>query len=243
MAYVTVSQVRAAGLAEAVATDAAVEGAIAGWTQYIDRFCDQFFEPREATVVLDGTDSDTLHFGVPIIEITSLKLNNSLVPLDPANYRVYNRRQAPADDRRNPRIKLIRNEDHRDIYSAPMVIGHLKFRKGRQNQEVTGTFGFTEPDGSVPYLIQRALILLVVEKLTKPIVPDPLNPIEAFQPLGPILEEVTDGHKIKYQQAGGVTKARPAGLLGITENREVHDALKLYKAPLRMASPANWSYT
>lgn len=244
-AYIEPEFLRAApyNLKAEVADDDVVEAMIANWQQFIDRATDQFFESRVATVELDGTDSDTLHFGVPIITVTEVKINNSTSALDPDYYRVYNRREAPNDDRRNPRIKLIRSEDHRDIYENPLIWGRLLFRKGRQNQTVTGTFGFTEPDGSVPYLIQHALALLVVEKITNPIIADPLKPMPASSAArGPILEETTDGHKLKYQAAGGPVKASPAGLRGITENPEIHNIIKLYKAPLRMATPANWSY-
>jgi hypothetical protein len=223
--------------------DATVTAAIAAWTQAIDRMTDPFFESRAATVDLDGTDSDTLHFGVPVITVTEIKANNSNTALDPSLYRVYNRREAPNDDRRNPRIKLVRDDDNRDIFDSPITHGRLLFRKGRQNQQVTGTFGFTEQDGSVPFLIQHALALLVVEKLVTPVLPDPANPMPALENArGPILEELTDGHKLKFQARGGTTKAAPRGLRGITENTEIHDIIRLYKAPLRMATPANWSF-
>lgn len=243
MAYITVQQVRDAGLDDGVADDDTVNAAIAGWQEFIDRATDQFFEPRAATVNLDGTDSDTIHFGVPIISITEIKINNSPTALDPALYKVYNRQEAPNDDRRNPRIKLIRDDDNRDIFVNPIIHGRTLFRKGRQNQEVTGTFGFTEVGGGVPFLIQRALLLLVIEKLATPILASPstVSP-ELNGARGPILEEVTDGHKLKFQARGGPVKASPKGLRGITENPEILDIIKLYKAPLRMATPANWSF-
>ena len=243
MAYITVQQVRDAGLDDGVADDDTVNAAILGWQEFIDRATDQFFEPKVATVVLDGTDSDTLHFGVPIIDITEIKVNNNANALDTTLFKVYNRQEAPNDDRRNPRIKLIRDDESRDIFANPIIHGRLLFRKGRQNQEVTGSFGFTEPGGAVPFLIQRALLLLVIEKLSTPIIADPAGPsVELTGMRGPILEEVTDGHKLKFQARGGSVKASPKGLRGITENAEILDIIKLYKAPLRMATPANWSF-
>lgn len=245
MPYITADFVRVPpyNLSDTLADDDTVNAAILVWQQFIERATDQFFEPKAATVTLDGTDSDTLHFGVPIIDVTEVKINNSSSALDPTNYRVYNRREAPNDDRRNPRIKLIRDDDFSDIFANPLIYGRLLFRKGRQNQEVTGTFGFVEPDDTAPAMIQRALALLVVEKLVTPVIPDPANPAPELNfARGPILEEVTDGHKLKYQARGGTTRAAPKGLRGITENPEVLDIIKLYKAPLRMATPANWSY-
>lgn len=245
MAYIDAAFVRAPpyNLPESLIDDDSLTAAILAWQQVIDRMTDQFFESRAATVELDGTDSDTLHFGVPIIAVTEMKINNSPTALDTSLYKVYIRREAPNDDRKNPRIKLTRDDDNRDIFASPIMHGRLKFRKGRQNQQVTGTFGFTEEDGSVPFLIQRALALLVVEKTVTPILVDPAKPAPPMSTArGPILEEVTDGHKLKYQVRGGAAKASPKGLRGITENPEIHDIVKLYKAPLRMATPANWSF-
>lgn len=241
--YISVQQVRDAGVTVSVASNDEITASILGWQQFIDRATDQFFEPRVATVTLDGTDSDTLHFGVPIISISAIRINNNEGALNTDYYRAYTRQEAPNDDRRNPRIKLVRADDFNDIYTGPVLHGQMLFRKGRQNQEVSGTFGFTELGGAVPFLIQRALLLLVIEKLTQPIIPDPCNPApELAGARGPILEETTDGHKLKYQARGGPVRASAKGLRGITENPEVHDCVRLYKAPLRMATPANWSF-
>ena len=136
----------------------------------------------------------------------------------------------------------MQGSEYQSIYTAPSTVV-LKFRKGAKNQAVKGTFGFTEEDGTVPKLIKRALCKLVVEKLGSPLVVDPTSPGPALPPiLGTLLEEETDDHRVKYGAVGGGTSARKPGLSGITSDPEILDIIKLYRAPLGLATPANWSY-
>jgi hypothetical protein len=94
-----------------------------------------------------------------------------------------------------------------------------------------------EEDGSAPALIKRALIKLVIEKLRAPIIPSPVS-ATIIPPLvaGLISEEWTDGHKIKYALPGEVRTVSP-GLSGITSDPEILMILKLYKAPIGVATP------
>lgn len=241
MAYITVDDIRAAGLSATKADDAAVTAAIAMWQQFLERATRQWFEPRTLTIKFDGTDSDTIHFGVPIITITSLKVNNSGAALDPSQYKVYSAAGYP-DDRRNPRIKLIGDGDGADIFTAPMQFGKFKFRKGRQNQEIIGSFGFVEADGSTPLLIKRALSKLVIEKLQLPLYQDP-DCATALPPMlaGALKEEWTDGHRMVYATA--TPEARKPGLNGITADQEIQDIIRMYRAPIGIATPANPSYS
>lgn len=239
--YITVQDIRDEGLTSSVASDAKVLAYIKMWQQMIERATRQWFDARAVVLSLDGTDSDTLHLPVPIITCDYVKLNDDTTELSTSLYKVYNGRQLP-DDRKNPRIKLV-NEQALDIYIAPIFGRYLIFRKGRQNQEVSGTFGYIEPDGSTPDLIKRALTKLVVEKLAKPIysssgsTPTPPPPI-----VGNLLEELTDGHKRKYSSAGGEKKPRRPGLSGFTDDPEILDIIAMYKAPIGMAAPPNPSY-
>lgn len=242
--YITVADIRALGITDVMFPDSAVLAAIKTWQQFIERACRQWFYPLELEMNVDGTDSDAIHFGVPVINISVLKINGSTAALDPKYYRVYNSLISPSD-RQNPRVKLIDQPGARpDIYTAPIKDGRLQFRYGRQNQYIKGVFGYIEPDGSPPFLIQRALTKLVVEKLTKPVFIDPMNPPVLPPPLmaGIVLEEWTDGHKIKYAQSGGELKPRAPGLAGITDDQEVLGILRLYKAPIGVATPNNPSF-
>jgi hypothetical protein len=245
MPYITVADIRAAGLTDTVAyPDPAVDAAILLWQDVLERMCRQWFEPRDLVIKLDGTDSDTLHLGVPIISLTSLRINDNQDVLAPDHYRVYSSAGYP-DDRRNPRIVLRTLADVSDIFSAPIESHRLRFRKGRQNQELTGSFGFVEADGvSTPLPIKRALTKLVIEKLTNPIPvpgstpPVPPPPVVA----GALLEEWTDGHRIRYADVFKFTENRPSPYLGITQDQEILTIVRLYRAPLAMAAPAHPSY-
>lgn len=244
MGYITISDVRNAGLLEADYSDPTVQAAIDTWQSFLDRACRQWFEPKELTLTVDGTDSDAIHTGVPIIDIEYLRINDSATALDAALYKVYSSRSWP-DDRRNPRIKLIdsrMNSVPNNIYIDPMGYGQLKFRKGRQNQVIKGTFGFVELDDSPPPMIKHALLKLVIEKLVTPLyIPaDGTLPAGAIPPLiGTLLEEETDGHRVKYAPAGGELATRAPGLSGITSDQEILNIITLYKAPIGIATPAN----
>jgi len=240
--YVSVSEIRALGLTDAVMfPDSSILTAIKTWQAFIERACRQWFYPIELEMTLDGTDSDAIHFGVPVISVSEVRLNGDTVALNPTYYKVYSNLTYPAD-RQNPRIKLIEQRTaNYDIYTAPLRDGKLRFRFGRQNQYIKGVFGYIEADGSPPALIKRAVAKLVVEKLTKPIYVAPGAEAPTPPPVmaGIVLEEWTDGHKIKYAQSGGELKPRAPGLAGITDDPEVLGIIRLYKAPIGVATPNN----
>lgn len=244
--YCTIADIRAEGITAGMADDAKVTAAIATWQPFIDRACRQWFEPAVLTLNVDGNDSDTLHTGVPIISIDSIKLNNSDTNLEVDLFKVYSSIRYP-DDRRNPRITLVRSEDASNIFARPITHDRrLKFRKGRQNQVIQGTFGFVEEGNLTPELIKRALCKLVIEKLQKPLFHDPsigAPPVPPAPPIiGPLLEEETDDHRQKYGQSGGTIAPRRPGLTGITNDQEIHDIIKLYRAPIGVATPAHWGF-
>lgn len=231
--YISIQDVRDAGIDSTIASDSVVEASIKVNQAFIERATRQWFNSRNYTLLLDGNTSDTLYLPVPVITVSSLKINNSDDSLDPDYYRVYNGRGLP-DDRWNPRIKLVRGNV--DIFADPFRSEYPPiFRKGRQNQEITGTFGFVEEDGEPPELIKRALLLLVIEKLANP----PFGDAHEGVPMGPVgnvMRETTDGHTIQYTFVKfGDTRA---GFSGYTMNREVHIICSMYKAPIGMAAPA-----
>lgn len=242
--YVSVDDVRAEGLEDPPFSDAQIEAAIKTWQAFLERACRQWFYPIELELNVDGTDSDLMAFGVPIISIGEVRLNGDTKALDPFYYKVYNSLTYPAD-RQNPRIQLIDNRHQEmDIFTAPLRDGRLIFRKGRQNQYIRGTFGYVEADGSPPELIKRALLKLVIEKLTKPLyaAAGAITPAPPPVLTGVLLEEWTDAHKVRYGQSGGPLKARAPGLAGITDDQEILNIIKLYKAPIGVATVAGPSY-
>lgn len=238
--YVSVAEVRAVGLNSDPPSDGAIQSEICTWQAFLERATRQWFRPIATEFFLDGTDSDALHLPVPIISIDEIRINDEEEALDVRHFRVYDGILLP-DDRKNPRIKLVDTfANRRDIFTGPDRAFRNRFRKGRQNQFVKGTFGYVEANGAPPLLIKRALIKLVIEKLGVPLVEDPSNPVNP-PPLvtGMVKEEWTDGHKLKYEISGGALKARAPGLAGITNDPEILRIITLYKAPIGMATPAN----
>lgn len=242
--YISVADVRAAGLVSNPPDDARIQASIILWQQTLERATRQWFRPIELEFYLDGTDSDALHLPVPIISISEVRLNTDTTPLDPMYWRAYTGRLLP-DDRKNPRIKLVGTWGfQRDIFTAPDRHTRWRFFKGRQNQYVKGVFGYLEPDDSVPQLIQRALLKLVLADLAAPLIPTvPTGLVPPPLTTGLVKEEWTDNHKITYQVAGGEIKSRAPGLSGLINDPEVQVIIKMYKAPIGMAAPANPTWT
>lgn len=239
--YITVQDIRDLGMPDPP-TDAEILAQIQICQAFIDRATRQWFVARALQFKFDGTDSDTIHLGIPIISIEFLRINDAGSDLDPDLFRVYSGRSYP-DDRKNPRIKLVRSHRRRDIFTAPLTLGDLKFRKGRQNQEVKGLFGYVEDNGETPGLIKEAMKRLVVEKLASPIFSAPgASPPPAPPPSagGVVVEERTDGHSIRFATAS-LGEKRP-GLSGFTQDQKVLDIIKLFKGPIGVATPAHWSY-
>lgn len=224
MAYVTVDDLRDFGLGEDVASDSAVAASIVLWSQVIDRLCGQWFEPRAATLNLDGSGADTLHLPVPIIAITSMKINGSSTALETNRYIAYKSRMIP-DDRLNPRIRL--------GAVGSYWPGGAKFSHGLHNQIIEGTFGYVEEDLSTPAPIKYALMKLISEKLKNP--PNPGEdqpPDEGLGLQGPIIEETTDGHSRKWGNVS-VKTTRPGIAAGITSDPEINAILLMYRrAPI-----------
>lgn len=229
--YISVEEVRAAGLGASLPEDA-ILGAIRTWQSFIERACRQWFYPRELEFFFDAPNSTILHFGVPVISIHSLTLHGSAQPLDQSLYLIEGDGSA-SDGRHNPCIRLL-NEGSRSIYATPY---RPPFFLGRARHFIRGVFGYVEPNGGPPPLIQRALLKLVIEKLAKPVYPQPgvfIAPPPLMQ--GVLREEWTDDHRMKFDPSGGPLKSRAPGLAGITDDPEVLGILRLYRAPIGIAS-------
>ena len=225
MAYVTVQDLRDFGLTEETASDQQVAAAIVLWSQVIDKICGQWFEPRAVTFRLDGSGSDVLHLPVPIISISSLKVNGESVALASDRYVAYTNRVMP-DDRLNPRIRL-GNAGSYWTGSGPF------YAVGIQNQSVTGIFGYVEEDLSTPAPIKYALMKLISEKLKNPPnANEDLPPDENLGLQGPVIEETTDGHSRKWANVS-VKMTRPGIASGITSDPEINAILLMYRrAPM-----------
>jgi len=197
----------------------------AGWQSWFEKKCGQWFTPRELDLLVDGDGSRVLYLDVPAISVTELYINNDFVnALDPSYYTVYNR-MFPEDDRRNPRIKLKRSLD--GIFSS---YTGSKFNAGDQNQKISGLFGYVEEDGSPPFAVMRAILLLIRMTAAQ------MNDDEVDQlRVGRATEEVTDRHRIRYSDL--YDSLKKWSVTGITE---VDDALVMYRRPAKIRSPRSF---
>ena len=241
MAYITVAEVRAAGLNSL--PDQRIQDAIDLWQEVIERYCRQWFEPRSGDFFIDGNNSNTLFLPFPVISLQALYVNGQNLAYDVNHYQVYSSRGLVNDDRRNPRIVL--SSGSRNIFAGSEG---GRFLAGSQNQRVVGTFGFVEPNGEAPLGVKRALTKLVITKVTQPLYVDPNQPGEdatiALPPTyssGIITDEWTDWHRIKRESIHQTLPKRADGMTDVIEDPEVRGLLKLYRSPIALAaSSTSW---
>lgn len=228
--YIDVDDVRAEGLLVADFPDARVETAILTWQAFLERACRQWFYPKDMTIYFDGDNTNVVHLDVPIISVEYLQINSSGANLDTSLYEVYY-------DKENPKIALNRS---RVGYPISFADG-IAFNKGYKNQLVKGEFGYVTDEREAPELIKRALLKLVIEKLTKPLYGDPPGDEPPLTIAGVVIEETTDGHSIKYD-SGATVSSRRSGLSGITSDSEILDILRLFRSPFGIAASSYWKF-
>lgn len=176
--YTTIQALRDEGVTEALASDARLQEKIELASMLVDRYTGRYFEPRSKVITVDGHGAPGLLLEEPIISISNVRILNadpftsdfSTLELD--DVRIYNRHLSQGlldpDDRDNPRLEWFYSErrnghrNHFDLNNWPV---------GVQNIEITGVFGYTEPDsspqGRTPLLIKRATELIVIRDLTQ----------------------------------------------------------------------------
>ncbi len=163
--YASEAEVRAEGVPAASATDARLVALIDEATRTIDKATRQFFEPRAATLRLDGRGTPTIELPVPAIELTRLSVDSEgLQPFPFVN-------SAPFGFGLDPSTLLIVGSPIGPGYDgARLTLRHgLVFPKGHGNVVATGSWGYTEDDGTrdgrTPLAVTRACILLVLRGL------------------------------------------------------------------------------
>lgn len=200
--YASVAEVRAEGVPPASATDARLVALIDEATRTIDKVTRQFFEPRRATLRLDGRGTPTVELPVPPIELTRLSVDyEGLQPFPFVN-------SAPFGFGLDPSIRLIVGSPIGPGYDgARLTLRHgLVFPKGHGNVVATGRWGYTEDDGTrdgrTPLAVKRACILLVLRGL------HPLADDAAFEARSRwrIIEERTrdQSYRLDTNRSGGL---------------------------------------
>lgn len=223
MAYVSLSDIRDEGIESSELSDDRAEFLRDGWEDFIEKKTGNWFESRELTLLLDGDGSSVLFLMFPIISIEELYINDNFdTPISSDNYVVYNRDYP--NDRGNPKIKLKKTTSSSlfDRSSSGSI-----FQVGDQNQKVIGNFGYVEPDGSVPFNIIRAILVLIT--LSAELMAD--GDVDVLR-RGLITEELTDRHRIRFANLyKDLGKWSPTGIA------EVDQAIMMYSRPMKIRSP------
>jgi hypothetical protein len=233
--YATRQDIRDEGVSVAEASDSRVDMLLELASRYIDRMTRRWFEPRALVVKADGSGSRVLHFDIPIISVSQVRILNSYdgsgQVVAAAGYRVYNRHlsglTAP-DDRDNPRLEYLS-----DYFSATSRSGDdgYVWPEGEQNVEVTGVFGFTDWDptgvatqGLTPTLIKHACKLLVVRMV--PLMDDAAARAEKSN-LYRVMTEKTADQEIRYSEGGQLTGS-------YTGDNEIDLLLESFQRPMAL---------
>ena len=199
----------------------------------IDERTGQFFNKRSGVFNLEGNNTALMLFPVPIIEIEKMIANSSTTELKEGqdfDFVAFKGRSRPQDDRRNPRIKLNIGRGRSDIYSGSLT--SRVFVKGALT-EITGSFGFLEPDGSTPALIKKATALLVMVDINEPVG----STASSSSGAGPLKRLKVDLHEKEFFEASSNKDSVKSSASG---NEEVDRIIALYRAPIRIGGSIKW---
>lgn len=208
--YATVADLRAEGIAAAMAGDDRLRALLDEAGSLIDRFTGWFFEPRTATLRLDGRGTPSLEPPVPPIRLDRLAIFDHDVAL-PGAVDAVGAPVGPGFDA--PRLTL--------------RAGRC-FPRGTANVIAAGRWGFTEPDGTAegrtPLEIRRACLLLVLRGI------DPLAGAAASDARNRwrILEERTRDQSYRLAE---VRAGNP-----LTGDPEVDAILARYRRPIGLGA-------
>ncbi len=150
--YATVADLSGEGVAAGVASEARLLQLLDEATRTIDRLTGWFFEPRQATLRLDGRGTPSLELPVPPIRLHRLTVEGR-----PCSF------AAKA-------LVFVGAPVGPGFHSPRLTLRHgAVFPRGQGNVVAEGRWGFTEEDGSpegrTPPAIRRACLLLVLRNL------------------------------------------------------------------------------
>lgn len=207
--YCSVPDLREEGLLSTGTTgipDVVVQRQIVRASRYVEMFTGRTFDPVYKPLVVDGTSSRAVMLREPIVALESVNIVDALggLILIDDTMKVYNRHLTQdllnPDDRENPKIEFIHGDDlggvNYTLEQPRYYLRDLLFPRGRQNVQINGVFGYTEPDGSfsggTPALIKEATKLLVFSMSDKMI--NRTGPA----PRGAIIQEGTKDQSVSY---------------------------------------------
>ncbi len=193
---------------------------------FMDEQTGQVFNKRTFTssspLKLEGNNTPTMWFPVPIISIAKLLINSTDLELtegEDDDFVVFNGRVRPQDDRRNPRIKLNVGRGRDSIF----VGGSSRLFSINSLTHIEGDFGFLEPDGSTPRLIKKAIHALVARDVNKP---STASAASAGQ--GPRKRLKVDLHEEEFFELRSTTRVNKSGIA------EVDQIIAKFMTPIRI---------
>jgi hypothetical protein len=205
--YATIADLRDEGVTEAQASDARLLVLIDEASRLIDRITGWFFEPRDATYLLDGRGTPSIEPPVPPIRLDALSVEGYSLSIDLDNLIIIGAPIQPGFDA--PRLSLRHGQF---------------FPKGVGNIEAEGRWGYTEDDGTLegrtPLEIRRACMLLVMSRL--PLLGD-VDAVDEARNRWRIIEERTRDQSYKLDKP--VTSSTATG------HPEVDEILSRYMRP------------
>lgn len=244
--YTTIADLRAEGVTVAQADDARLQVLIGRASNMIDHYTGRWFEPRSKVFLLDGTGARGLLLGPPIISISQVRLlardlDASIQDLDLADVRIYNRHLTQElldpDDRESPKLEFLAFDERfeRDpVYGRTRDLFHPQYWPlGTQNVEITGIFGYTDPDGSptgrTPEMISYACMLMVLRDLPGLATQRGLDARRAFT----VTEYKTRDQSVKYASPD---KLGTQGVGAFTGDPTIDNILAMYMRPPAMGA-------
>ena len=180
--YATVADLRAEGVTSAQASDERLTQLIDEASVFVDRETGWWFEPRDLELTLSGRGASSIETPAPTIHLSAMHIDGVSKRVDadallivgaPVHF-------VPFDPR------LTRRH------------GHV-FHRGVGNVVLTGTFGYTEPDGTTlgrtPPAIGRVVMRLVLGLI--PRLTDASAPSDAWDRWR-IIAEITRDQAVRY---------------------------------------------
>lgn len=234
--YVSPTQVRDEGVDATTLSDSRLEFLLEVIQSIIEERTRNVFRPVYRTIRFDGPQADRIFLGQPIIGIESLSVrdgatfdNTTLaVAFERADQK--HRFRPHPDHRRNPTISL---RGDINVFSAGLFTRSIgKFGAGRMNYRLSGVFGFVETDGTVPAMLQDAMLRLVIYAVTT--LGDSIlgggTSGGSSGGGGPLKKIKAGGYEIEYNvgdSAGAASSLNEA----LLQSRIVEEELKQFRAP------------
>ena len=235
--YATEDEIRAEGFLAEQAEPDRIARLIKLASRKIERVTRRWFEPRFVSFFVDGSGHRRLGLPAPLIEIYELRVisrdnvviatGSDIIDLDALA--IFNRHISQGmmdpDDREDPRLEFA-------TISGSLITGYSRFPRGRQNLQVTGVFGYTDPDptcrhGVTPPEIKDVCMKMVVRNLPQ---------YEEFEDR----EDRQQRARLTGEKQGkhGYTLSKNPNLdiAGVTGDPEIDDVLMQFRSPMHVGS-------